>query len=396
MTDRLFSRRAVLAGGGLAVAAFGGSALLDAETFDGPGPTDRTRVWRQQWGDPTLSKFVPVSLDPSKLSPGWHVRPSVEADRPFDLHVPCLGRNRIVVRQGNALRSYDRADGSLAWERRFEPGQLGAVARVGETLVVPTNRGVSALDAPSGRTLWVGDYETPGVLPPLTHRGDAYLPTGSTTAGDEGYYVVQPPTGFEQWGFDDDYGHATAAAGDRLAWLGDALTVTDRRGDHQWGADVEVPTFTYGGAIAVGEGRVVVRDWRGEGQASVAAYDTDDGTRRWRVEGFRDEGLALSLGPEAVYCFVNSTQTPRRLVALAAATGEQRWATDRYEVTRSPLATIDWLYVPTTDGLAVLDQATGREAARFFPGERIQSVAAVVDGVAVAAGGVLRTLGRSA
>jgi outer membrane protein assembly factor BamB len=397
MSDRSPSRRAILAGcGGLAAAAFGGSALLDAGLVDGPELADRTRVWRQQWGDPSLSKFAPVALDPSTLSPGWSVRPSVEADRPYDLHVSCLARNRTVVRQGNVLRSYDREDGSLAWERTFDPGALGAVARVGETLVVPASRGVHMLDAPTGVTEWVGQFETPGVLAPVTHRGDAYLPTGVTTPGDERYHVVQPSTGFRRWDFDADDGHATAAAGDRLAWLGDALTVTDRRGDRQWGADVEVPTYTYGGAIAVDENRVVVRDWRGEGQASVAAYDTADGTRQWRVEGFRDEGLALSLGSEAVYGFAVSMASPGRLVALDAETGQRRWTTDRYAAARPPLVTTDWLYLPTREGLVVLDPATGREVARFFSGERIQSVAGVVDGVAVAAEGVVRTLRRAA
>lgn len=202
---------------------------------------------------------------------------------------------------------------------------------------------LAALDPADGSERWTYDTGPPTLSRPLIRDETAFVLSGYYDGhdyDDERVHAVDATTGEERW----QIPHGSAAT--LVGATADSVYVAGK--DDQVGVTGE---RTY-------------------------ALDAADGTARWSHE----TGDVLFPGRatgSAVY-----VGAPRGLVALDAATGEERWqarkAGPRFELFD------ETLYAPRRGGLSALDAAGGSERWRFTPPESYVNAWAVVDGTAYA------------
>ena len=273
-----------------------------------------------------------------------------------------------------AANTNRRPQTEVAWERTVGQEPVSELATVGDTVVAATDNGVVTLDSEEGTPRWQGEVDV-GILTDMVATDDvivyraaslralstgegqerwdnstALAPTGSLAATSDIIYgmgpgrivpelmAVDPATGEELWHFHGeevtvDQRAAIAPTDDLVAILQDgSLFGLDPQGElassgadrievdeESWRADIPDPWVQ---SLVLPEGGAVLFATQ---SGEVCAHDPSDGTESWctEVDGLRDaEPRVLAEGDTVVVV------TPRGVVALDQATGDQRWTFD--------------------------------------------------------------------
>ena len=198
------------------------------------------------------------------------------------------------------------------------------------------------------------------VSSPVVADGVIYVGSVSPSLAAGGaLHALDLKSGDEIWRTALDRGDgilATPAVADGVVYVatydGVVLAVEAATGHETWRALLDAPV--YYAAPAVEGGLLYLVDIEGR----LYALDTDDGRRAWRSAA--DPGALRGLGTPAVAAdlvFVVSTpvhsDAPSALLALDAATGEERWrfvSKDSGDVRGGPAVADDRVFVSTTLG----------------------------------------------
>jgi outer membrane protein assembly factor BamB len=188
---------------------------------------------------------------------------------------------------GTVVSAVDAVSGSVQWERRYAAtGDPGPTAVVDDTVVAPVGGAIVALDAVTGDQQW---------------RYDCGVASGSAVADGTVYvvgtqdgttlYALSAADGALAWASDIDAetNYTTPAVADGTVYVGgttlQAFDTAD--GSERWRVERGVST-----APVVAEGSVVVA-----GDGALGAYDTD-GVEQWTVElGEEDDSVPVSHPP---------------------------------------------------------------------------------------------------
>ncbi|WIV66246.1 PQQ-binding-like beta-propeller repeat protein [Natrialbaceae archaeon AArc-T1-2] len=321
--------------------------------------------------------------EPATRSPGWH-------------HPERDG--------GNTASTTDpgpRTDGEIGWERRIDTtdsGGFSGFAQWDETLLVPGDRRLVAIDTASGDQQWrfaPADRRWSLDASPRVRDATAFLPSRSVYVN-----AVDLETRRLRWRYRTDGSiHATTLAGSLLCFSSfldgnrRVIALETETGTERWRSPGQ-----WHDAGATGDVIVAVRRRENRNlELKLAGVDLETGETVW--SGTPD-GFSLSLGSQVVACEDRALVTGHEgVVVLEAATGERRatlegvpaagglavgpdgervYVTDPWEeaVTGVDLASDDrWtvetaaesgiavgddtVYVATADGLLALDATDG-------------------------------------
>ena len=403
-----FSRRRVLAAGGLtATALTGGYALADSmdtsvDTPDGwpmarhdPGgrsyapsaepPTDGVEVaWKRKFdGRLSLSYSVtPIIADGRvyvigdallvaeaasgtvkfRIDRHATAAPAVARARAYDSPTVVLNNSGIEgLHATGGVGLFGQTYGSTRWhhdesseEIAFFDGnttQLPPVVADG-VVVVPREDRVIACEASSGRVLWQADADT---TRPAIRRGIVYV-----TRYPDGLFGYDLQTGEKRHKreFGDQIPRTVTAGPDTLVvGVRDGLLGVDGDGRVRWRFAPESLSRTTG-AVALGD-ETAYTGFRGTEDDWLVAVDTTDGTERWRSEAAPESWPQFAppaVTDDTVYV---PTQTGE-IVALDASDGRVRWrftGKSEHAVPMSPPALVgETLYVTDDQYVYALEE----------------------------------------
>ncbi|GHJ41107.1 serine/threonine-protein kinase [Streptomyces sp. TS71-3] len=346
------SRRGLLIGGGVLVAAAAGGSLAYLLRDDRPLGGDRTR-WTHAVGGKEVGQIAATAdavffaseagslqaLDATTGKALWTHKGAVS-------HLVRSGTTLFAV-DGTRLRAIDASGGRVRWSVTLSRNPLGAddarLATSGDLVLIATDRFAAdgrpevvlrALSAADGSRRWsAAPARLQGSVADLTL---AASPKGivATTHGSSGgkfYGTVaglSPGTGEELW----HTGLATASGFGATAVVGDT-------------ALVGLPDVN----------------------GSFHAYDPATGRQRWSAPLVEHGTVSLAADADTVYfCGARRTEpggsnTAEALYALDRATGKQRWTaqTPTYGETWGPVGNVVLATGKSFNGIWALDTRTG-------------------------------------
>lgn len=347
MPSTQLTRRAVLG----SVAA--GTAALAGCTGDEPR-TDADQQWLQHGCDPTNAAHAPDADGPTdEPSIAW------QFDGEFAVQ-PLLGDALYLNAAGDGCLALDPATGETRW-RDGGNYTLETPAIADGTAYLPRHGGVRAVDSDGGIDVlsrrfgyerWSSEGRRLGS--PLTIADDRlYAGTGSALHDDAALTAIDADDGAELWSVPVETSVETApAVADGLVVAVDrsalppgteprstlAYAVSTKDGEiewtHEFGATDEVRTNWLADPVA-GDGLVYVPTTRG-----LVVLALDDGTAEWRldVDGGVMSSPALA-GDRLLVGLPSGT-----LLALDAATGEERWRDERGDWYLDPVVADETVY----------------------------------------------------
>ncbi len=390
VTDGTKTRRAVLRTTAVAAATGAMTALTGCSSRDGAFPTTD---WAMAGGGPRNRSAVDATL-PAAVTEvwradigGWRITPPVVAD------------GTVYIGTDRRYRAFAADDGSQVWEARLPSRDAAGVSPTGVAgspavatsdgiLVVTTHEGgpegrggiVAGYDVASGERVWdhvpAGQY----AYSVRVADGTAYLRTSIecvALAADDGSIAWRRgglrPLAYDRFNVHEPYGVGVAptVAGGTV-YLPDEnrlRALSAATGEERWTVDLPYCLS----APAVVDNRVYARGYSSE---SWTVALTPDGTERWRVPV---GGLAAPAATEERVFVVDGD-----IVALDAATGEERWRWDlRTDVVRaSPVAADGGVIALGTRSAALRrDRArvgTGSRVLWTLPGEITETVSPAV------------------
>lgn len=354
------NRRAVLAAGGVGLAALAGCL----GSFGGPSrslPSTPTGTWRQYGRDARNTGAAPVTV-PQRGTPAWDSGDALEA-------AP-LVREGTVYGVASEATAIDGESGEEVWRESLPGRAEDAPALFEDRLVVAAGSELVALGAADGTRRW--SEPLPGPAGGRTTTGALTLATDSplvtVPVAEVGLVAYDPREGKRRWRTDLRGTRTAAVVGDTVLALGyrpasdDAvlrgLAASD--GTLRWERAVALPTgapppvvseagVLVGAAdglavhdptdgrrlrtLAAVDGRVRVAPAVADGTAYVAtgqaltAVSLDDGSREWRAEVSVATDTGVAVGGETVVAA--TTEVPDGsapgVVALDRSNGTTRW-----------------------------------------------------------------------
>jgi outer membrane protein assembly factor BamB len=320
------------------------------------------------------------------------------------------GRTLYFTTKKKILTAVDAASGKTVWTfgRGGEPGKFGGgqpPAADGGRVYWTDDEGLHALDAETGQRAWI--VAAPGGSPPILTGGRVYVSAADLL------YAVDAASGQERWRtrlVPDAPGYSVTAgpiiAGDAvLVGLSHEkegrtalVCVTGATGQERWvlrddGSSDMGPSILAGAFAS--DSDTIFFAVVGKETSSLRAVDLRSGRERWRraivTAPFSGGGVVVSEGVVYVIAMEGEVGGPATLLALAAATGQDRW--------RQPLGlrgepaalnelilVDDMLYMGGGPALVARDAATGEERWRFTTDENVHPGPTIADGVLYFAG----------
>ncbi|WP_327054066.1 outer membrane protein assembly factor BamB family protein [Halomicrococcus gelatinilyticus] len=370
------SRRRLLAATGTLL---GGLAAGRALTTPGSSGNDPGDGWPMAQHDPAGRSYAPAASPPTDgVSVRWKHR--LTTDLGFDYGVAPVVADGRVYAAGRRLLALDAATGAVDFraDRDLDAAPAVAPARAyrSPTLAVSdassvtglhANGGLDVLGSQRGLTRWevpVGSQETvfvggtPPSVPTVAASGTVFGSTGGRLV------AVDASSGRVRWQVNVDAQRPAVHRGTVYvaAYPFGVRGYDVETGDQQFEAQVSGATAI---SVTAGPERLVVAT--DEGLAGLSY----DGDTRWRFapgDLSRDHG-AVALAEGVAYAgFRGEDDNP--LVAVDAATGEERWrspAAPEASPRFAPPAVADGVvYLPLEDeGLAAVDARDGHVRWRF-------------------------------
>lgn len=317
------------------------------------------------------------------------------------------GVSTLVLRDGDALALYNAAFDSVTFGGRTPvptpENPHPSVMFRGDS----GNRGVSGSASPGRpRVLWDRDTGVPEIgSTPAVAYGRVFVNT------IEGLLALDAATGEVAWRAPEARGFSSPAVFDGSVFVGSsngtAYRLNSTDGEVEWAASLLVET----GFSGLSSSPKIVFDWvfigtfnESGGPGEVVSLWASNGSVRWRTptESVHFSSPAYANG--SVYVGVagryNTTSQitfdpPYGVLALDAATGEERWFFETSgSVSASPAIADGRVIVPAKDGLVyAVDMQTGTEAWSTAVAAGVSS-AAVVGDTAYVGGGAFGAEGR--
>lgn len=330
-----------------------------ASDLRGPGVAPAVNWRSESWGlvtSPIVSDgtiFFATGLRHRHV----HALDAETGDEHWRTEVDGREENVLVVADGvvyagmDRLSALDAETGEEIWNDSRDVREGITVAEGAVFAPSDAVEKLRAFHATTGAELW--EYQLPGHLSatavPAVHDGQVYL------CSHEDVCVVDARTGKQVW---------QRAVSDRIS---SAATVTDDL--------VYVPD-----------------------QSHLYALDTTSGDEAWRYEG-RFRSASPALADETLYIggwFSDGGDRVPRLLALDAATGEERWHLEREGFSPgSPVVADGVVYVASDDNqLYALDAATGDVHWTLQFEYHLGTPALLDDALVVSVGGRLYSIGR--
>jgi|GEM_PF-3583633 len=302
------------------------------------------------------------SLDPAAGTERWRVAAS-----PYAAPVAA---DAVYVTAHDAVRAFSPADGTLVWERTFDENvDTAPVLADGRLFVQHYPRGVRALDAGTGETLWTVDLAIADRRSTLVADGDhLYVPLQSVVENGAGVLdevaALDPADGSERWRFSRRYIDTVGSEPVRTVSAGDALyavvddddvyRIDERPDGVRWRAEVgDEPDRV---AVA-GDGVVYAASTSGD-DGALAALEPATGATRWEIS---DDDLVGRPVANDEYCFHASFS----LLARDPSDGSVAWRASTPGEARTGLCLHDGtLYFGWGDGggaIYAVDAADGSE-----------------------------------
>jgi outer membrane protein assembly factor BamB len=269
-----------------------------------------------------------------------------------------------------------------SWEAYSSPAVVDGVVYVGSSSGL-----VFAIDAATGTELWRISTEDAVFSSPAVDGGTVYIGSGAEDFAPGILYALDGSTGAERWRFATNgavFGAPAIASGTVFvgSTAGEVYALDGTSGAERWTAHAGAALNT----LAVADGAVYLTPMWTTGW--IAAIDAGTGETRWRTA--LDPTLFLS--PPAVAggtVYVGLDPRGRDdtvLIALDAATGQERWRHHRAAAASGILqlaipAIADGIVYVVTEGiLYAVDADTGEEHWRVAIGSAVESSPAVADG----------------
>jgi outer membrane protein assembly factor BamB len=185
-------------------------------------------------------------------------------------------------------------------------------------------------------------------------------------------------------------GTLLAATDDWLFWWTEGrLQVTDSGGDVEWRKTFARSFPPSGKTVAVTDDCIVFHRQSTTGRTLVTALDYETGDLAWEVDDGVSDNVSVTAGPSTVY-----VGSGTRLHAFDAATGARQWSLATGTIQPAPVVTRGTVYVPTSDGVAPLDPASGdRQTSTLLAGQMPNSLAAVEGALYASTNGSVYELG---
>lgn len=316
------------------------------------------------------------------------------------------GERRVFLAETTGLTAVDAADGRPRWSVPTVRGSSTYTVVAGSgSLVVAADGVVRGLVPADGTLDWERNFSRPLSSPPVTGDGNVYLET------DPGEVIaLDLLTGRERWRASSppEFGTLTATRGVVIRWTRNGGTVglaaNDGRALWAQPARTLVPPLVDEDTVYMprrSPGRIVAFDamtavtrWSQPrppaipvaavggrlylaGQDTVVAWDSEDGTERWRVSPSRPDRPPGYPTPVVTDDRVYVTTVGGPLVALERASGEERWRLDPRDLedelpTETPSGTTsvalplgDRVIVASNRAVYAVDAASGASVASF-------------------------------
>jgi outer membrane protein assembly factor BamB len=257
------------------------------------------------------------------------------------------------------VHAIDRSNGDLRTVYDIPGRFVGELGTAGTGLVMPSEDAYRVVDARTGAFCWSfapnevsqTDHEDRKIRAAAVGDGAAYVgtgyPDGEPTTEVGHLYAVDPSISGIRWdlSLDGPVGRVAVAAEDVVvATTGNGIAgFAPETGEALWTvtADSSVRPAT----LAVSDGVAVYGTRR-----TLHGLDVVTGTERWSVP-FGVRGDVIFVG-DVLYAIGRSDPTSQRilLVAVDAASGQQRWQQEIYDPIVDVMAANGYLYAITEDG----------------------------------------------
>lgn len=311
----------------------------DGDESEAETDTDRSLAtpdsgWTSRGGGPGATNVVDAA--------GPEARPGVDWTYPIpggsgagDTYVPAVGDDVVYsacVHEGTLhVAAVDATDGAERWQRTIETdayvdlNATTAPALTESSLVVGYDRGTVALSRADGAIQWERAIDLTGPV-----VDDGVLFGLETFAVTDAVHALDPATGEERWSrdvgggdgrfgvlVDDERVYAFEAVDRRVH----RIVALDRSGNVEWNAaDYRLQRLP-----AVRDGTLVAHVRTAGAEEHLVAFDTADGTERWRRPDVSLPGLAF--GSDGLYVASwagNGTETSR-VTTRDPADGTTAW-----------------------------------------------------------------------
>lgn len=259
---------------------------------------------------------------------------------------PAVTDARVFVVADDALTALDRDTGAVAWTRSLDGAVSGSVTVADGVVYAATANGTLSAHSTVGQALWTYDAGASlATTTPSVANGSVYV-----GAADGTLHAVAAADGASQWT------DAASATGARLttpvvadgaiyvAGANGTVASYDATGTQTWRATVPADVAW---APTIAGDRIVVAST--DGTISALA---SNGTTAWTatVPSTETIGPQLSAGNGTVFVGTDAGE----VVGLAAADGDQQWATDVDGTLVTPVALSDDAgYLGTSAGVVI-------------------------------------------
>jgi len=354
------TRRTVLGLAGAGVVGAVGLGELSARTplqLDAAVPDDEWPVPGRTPRKPNAVPDVDVRGEPTVV---WSRRPG-ERWNTFQSLPPLVAGETVVHAHAQGVSSFDAASGERRWTWSVagDRGRGGQTLVVEDTVVVVGPDRVRGLELDSGRRRWAFGR---GVHGRGCRVGDAVA-----VVADGDLVLLDAATGRPHWRLGGRAGPTPLCVLDgRLFGVNDSQVVAVDPADGTELFAVDAPlssTLSLPYSVSATDETVYIGMRPSDGGHNVVAVDTSDGAVSWvtnfvganRVAG--SPSVAVSGGTLHVTKYLED-----RVVALNAATGDERWATSLFEVF-GLLVVGDHVVARNDEAVVTFDAATGDRVA---------------------------------
>ncbi|WP_435182133.1 PQQ-binding-like beta-propeller repeat protein [Halorussus sp. AFM4] len=300
----------------------------------------------------------------------WNPTLAVDSD---SVYVP--GNERLTALDASTGREQWRLDTKTLWPPDGSEINVGPLV-ADDRLLLGTSNGLVSIDTTSGSVAWIRgtNYDQRGGV---VVDETAFIPTGPGTSG---VIAVDVATGGRrhEWSTDQHVLPIAFIDGTLVTESEDGISAFDPwTGEVRWRTDSLDPDLGDSPTMQIACGDRIVL-----GSNPIIALDPDDGTELWRSRfpTGEDQTAAFEPAVDGNRVFVSSYWTGET-VALDAATGDEVWQVD--EFLGSPIVANRTVFCLEEPGITALNAADGRRIGRFanefFPGEVAETLAVAGD-----------------
>lgn len=327
--------------------------------------------WPTYRSDTRNTNYVPESTGPQAETVLWEettvTKPNIQ---------PVIVDNTVIVGASvsdspGAVRAFDATNGEVEWEGQVQSSIGTTPAVLGEVVLVGVdNRGIVGFDRTSGERVWSISVESE-----FGETGFAISDNRGFVTTRDGLVIALEASGVELWRTDLSLDTGLESHLPQIIAEDGLLYVGTRDGMHILDADTGDRNWLYARGRRVPKGPILHGDTlylahasdRGEDypQAQIDAVDIPSRDLQWSIPLEQEFPPAPSTDGDQVYI---SQLHPKRVVAVDTENGVENWTTQiTAPINDAPTVAAERLYVPTLDGIEVLDRSTGEHVQKIAP-----------------------------